>query len=193
MMKTRKRWLSILLGGAIAVGGSIGVAAPANAAVVVGVCTIKLDEPHGSGHVSGTIDSNGVVQCSLGMPNIYVKTILHRDNGQTANGPTEDLYNTDPWKIVNSVAWVPCAGNQGTWQASLSVVLRSPAGTNPQYHANTYWSIWRNVACGNSFAPASENASPGNESPNAVTVTFLSDGTVQESVPDGVQVGEFIG
>ena len=120
------------------------VAAPAAQAVVVGVCTIKANDPHPSTHVTGTINATGTVSCSVLMDEIYIKVSLERSNGTVVPGNTQDVYNTS-YQMSN--ASTSCA-NAGTWRTRVQYALYAPAGYNPQHSASNFASPWKSVACG---------------------------------------------
>ncbi|WP_222440395.1 hypothetical protein, partial [Arthrobacter alpinus] len=75
-----RRWRAAMVGTlsiAFALTGLTVVSAPANA-VVVGACTMKANDPHASVHVSGTINSEGTLKCTIGMTEIYLRTYLEK-------------------------------------------------------------------------------------------------------------------
>lgn len=79
------RWRAAVVGTlsiAFALTGLTVASAPANA-VVVGACTIKANDPHGSIHVSGTINSEGTLKCTIGMnrPGNYAASFLAASSG----------------------------------------------------------------------------------------------------------------
>jgi hypothetical protein len=194
MKRYRKFITTVATGVLLAAGGVIGIAGPANAAVVVGVCTITVGEPHASSHVNGTINSYGRLSCSIGMPNIHLRAQLEKSNGTTWNGNTEDWLNTSPGGSWFSNKAIPCAGNHGTYRTNVAIVLHAPPGVNPQYHAKTYTSIWRSVACGVSrTAPPSTpttDSDVAEAETEAVTLTFLDDGTIRETIPEDLTAVE---
>lgn len=162
-------------------GGSLGVvmAAPAQAAVVVGVCSIIVGEPHPSAHVQGNINSYGRLTCTIGMNEIYVRADLERSNGTIWNGSAQSYVNTTAGRTFTSTRAIPCAGNSGTYRTRVSVTFRSPTGVNPSYHSSGYQSIWRQVACAGQ--PMSLNTK--DTSSSVVTLTVYDDGTVRETAP----------
>jgi hypothetical protein len=127
----------------ILLGGSV-LAPPAQAAVVVGVCTIKANLTHGSVHVSGTINGTGSVSCDIVMEEIYLKVSIEKSNGTIVNGTVDDYFNT---AYENGNAATSCS-NAGTWRTRSSYALRAPAGYNPSYASGTTYSAWSNVVCG---------------------------------------------
>lgn len=187
----RRRWLSIVAAIALTIGGVLGVAAPADAATVVGVCTITVGEPHASSHVSGTINSYGRLSCSIGMTEIYIRAYLEKSTGSSWGGNTESWLNTPAGKTYSSYAKTSCSQGPGTFRTRLSVAFTSPPGYNPSYHANTYYSVWRGVACGVSFAPAFVDEKRDSTPASEVTFSFLDDGTVRVSEPTSVSTEAF--
>lgn len=119
-------------------------AGPANA-VVVGVCTIKANDPHPSTHYTGTINSTGTVQCTMVMDEIYVQTFLEKSNGQVWSQPAVDYFNT-PYEMSNAAT--SCKNGPGTFRTRVSYTIHAPAGVNPRYAANTIYSPWKPFGCG---------------------------------------------
>jgi len=150
-------------------GGITLAAAPANA-VVIGVCTIKVNDPHGSTHVSGTINAVGTVECSTTMQEIYVKTTLQKSAGPSWAGTPFDRFNVARGQANAATS---CTAGPGTFRTVTSYVLRAPAGIDPAYAANTVYGPWRSVACGNArLAPSELVTSPSNVGSGVTTVTF---------------------
>jgi hypothetical protein len=146
MIKQRLKRLvlpSIALSGILFVTG-IAAAPAASAAVVIGVCTIKANDPHPSTHVNGTINGTGTVSCSVTMDEIYLKVKLERSTGTVVDGTTDDYFNT---AYESGNASTSCA-NAGTWRTRVEYALRAPAGYSPAYSANNFASPWKAVACG---------------------------------------------
>ena len=144
-----RRRLWTMLVSILVVGSSVFVVAPPANAVVVGVCTIKANNPHPSTHVNGTINAVGTVSCSVVMAEIYIKTTLEKATGSTWAGNTQDWYNVSS---LQSNASTLCSQGPGTFRTRVSYVLRAPAGYSPAYSANTIYSPWTSVACGLQFA-----------------------------------------
>lgn len=146
--RARVRLGAIVLSVAAVAGISLAGAAPANA-IVVGVCTMQIQDAHASTHVSGTINVVGTATCSVTMNEIYVHVVLQRADGASWPGTTNDYYNTSQQQ-ANAAA--PCSAGPNTFRGYLSYVLRAPAGYNPSYSTNTIYGIWKGVGCGISFA-----------------------------------------
>lgn len=177
----RRRIAAAVLAVTFAVAGLTATAAPANA-VVVGACTMKANDPHPSGHVSGRINSEGSMRCTIGMTEIYIRAYLEKAGGASWGGTTESWLNTPPGQTYSSFANTSCSQAPGTFRTRVSYTFRSPAGVNPAYTANTIYSPWKGVACGVSrMAPQAE---PNQESawtsenplPEGVTMTSTGDG-----------------
>ncbi|GAA2009957.1 hypothetical protein FHS08_000603 [Microbacterium ulmi] len=154
-------------------------ASPANA-VVVGVCTIKANNPHGSTHVSGTINAEGSLQCTIGMTEIYVRAYLENSVGTSWYGNTESWLATSPNEKFSSFANTSCAMGPGSFRTRVSYAFTSPPGTNPSYTANTIYSPWIGVACGvsRSAGPTTPTGVWTSEQPlpKGITLTPTADG-----------------
>ena len=124
------------------------------------------------------------------MPNMHVRATLEKNNGKLFYGNTEDWNNQPAGKQLQSVTPIPCKNNAGTYRTQVAIAFTSPPGVNPRYHAKTYFSIWRSVACGVSrvAAPSDDQVDTGPEV--VATLTFLDDGTIRESTPDELTVTE---
>jgi hypothetical protein len=157
---------SALLVATIITGAS--VASPANA-VVVGVCTIKANNPHPSTHFNGTINSTGTVSCTVVMQEIYLAVYLEKSNGSTwSSYPFYDVFNTSS---ASENASTLCSQGPGTFRTRVSYVLRAPVGYSPAYTANTIYSPWMGVACGASFV-ANGGAAVGSSDVTTFQVEF---------------------
>ena len=128
------------------VATSLVVAPTANAAsnVVVGLCTIKSNNPHGSEHVKGTINATGTISCSMKMTEMYIHVKIERSDGLIVSGGTDDRFNAD---YLMENAATPCS-NSGTWRSRVEYAIEAPAGVSPAYTANNITSPWYPVACG---------------------------------------------
>jgi hypothetical protein len=123
---------------------SLAIAVPAQA-VVVGVSTIKANDPHPSGHVAGTINAVWTVSCSMVMDEIYIQTYLEKSTGGVWVGAASDYFNTS-YESSNAVA--SRSNGPGVFRTRVSYAIDAPPGINPAYHANTIYSPWKSVACG---------------------------------------------
>lgn len=177
-----KRAVAFFAASLFAVGISIGTMASAQAAILVGVCTLKLGEAHASTHVSGTINALSSVNCTLGMPSIYIRTTLIKNNGPTWQGNVASGLNVPPKKVLSSNKGVTCAMGPGSYRSSTYVQLNAPSNVQPVYHENTYFTIWRSLACGVSKRSAST------ETETHVDISVMSDGRVEFAEPEVVPV-----
>jgi len=160
----KRRRVSILVGFATLVAG-VAIAAPANA-IIVGVCTIKANNPHGSTHVSGTINAVGTVSCTLVQDEIYIRTYLEKSTGASWGGNTQDYFDSS-WEQSNAAT--SCNQGPGTFRTRVSYAIHAPVGVSPRYAANTIYSPWVPVACGVS----NRATSSGNGAAETLeTVTF---------------------
>jgi hypothetical protein len=118
-------------------------------ALVIGVCTIKANNPHASTHVSGTINAVGTVSCSVVMSEIYLAVHLEKATGGSwSSWPFYDSYNTK-WASENAAT--SCGQGPGTFRSRVSYVLQAPPGANPAYSSGSIYSPWISVACGASL------------------------------------------
>ncbi|MHA7177379.1 hypothetical protein ACX80D_12055 [Arthrobacter sp. Sr24] len=180
------RWRAAVVGTlsiAFALTGLTVASAPANA-VVVGACTIKANDPHGSIHVSGTINSEGTLKCTIGMTEIYIRTYLEKSGGPSWGGNTESWLNAVAGKTYKSVANTACSQSPGTFRTRVSYTFQSPPGVNPAYTANTIYSPWFGIACGASF----RSAQPEGVDSEWTAEKALPPGAVMQKTPDGVQL-----
>ena len=134
--------MSLVVTALVALGGTV-TATPAHA-VVVGVCTIKANNPHGSSHVSGTVNAVGTVSCTLVMSEIYVFTTLEKSTGASWAGNNEDWFNS---AAESSNAATSCSQAPGVFRARVAYAIHAPAGVNPRSTANTLYSPWISVTC----------------------------------------------
>ena len=168
---------------AFALTGLTVAAAPANA-LVVGACTIKANAPHGSSHVSGTINSEGTLKCTIGMTEIYIKTYLEKSGGPSWVGNTESWLNSTAGKTYKSVANTSCSQGPASFRTRVSYSFQSPPGWSPAYTANTLYSPWIGVACGVTFRSAQSEVSNAEWTAEKA----LPPGVVLQKTPDGVQL-----
>lgn len=114
----------------------LAAAAPAQA-VVVGLCTITAQNPHGSTHVAGTVNTVGTVSCSMTMTEIYIQTTLEKSNGQYWSGNVRDYFNSS-YEMSNAAT--SCSQGPDSFRTRVSYVIQAPPGVNPRYTANTIYS-----------------------------------------------------
>lgn len=181
-----RRWRAAAAGAlsiAIALTGLTVTAAPANAAVV-GACTMKANNPHASTHVSGTINAEGSMKCTIGMTEIYIQAYLEKSGGSSWAGNAEGWLSTPANKTYSSFANTSCSQGPATFRTRVTYSFTSPAGVNPSYSANTIYSPWYALACG----LAARSASPVGVESAWSTKTALPSGVTMQATPDGVEL-----
>jgi len=161
-MSRMKRGLRSVMIGLIAcislITGSVLFAAPANAATIVGVCKINVEQAHDSGHKHGTINVVGTATCSVVMSEIYLRITLQNADGRTwTSSKFVDYFNTAQEQDNSAVG---CdEGHAGTYRGYMSYVLKAPAGYNPSYASGTLYGPWNaSVTCSNANRVASSGA-----------------------------------
>ena len=92
---------------------ALGVATPAQAISFGAItCTASVQWPHGSTHVSGTINVVSSVNCSQTMNEIYQMTYLYRTDGAYWPGKPFDKFNV---KSGQSNAATSCSQGPATF------------------------------------------------------------------------------
>ncbi|MWV32127.1 hypothetical protein [Rathayibacter iranicus] len=157
-------------------------ATPANAAVV-GACTMKANNPHPSGHVSGRINTEGSMICTVGMTEIYIRAYLEKSNGASWAGDTESWLGTPANKTYSSFANAPCSEGPATFRTRVSYSFTSPPGVSPAYTSNIMYSPWIPTACGSSRSAQTTEASGAWTSDKALT-----DEVTAKTTPTGVEL-----
>jgi len=108
----------------------IGVASPAQAISFGAInCTIKVNYPHGSTHVNGTINVQSTVTCSAMMNEIYQKTFLYRSDGVYWAQGSFDRLNISSGASNASVLCT--TGGPATYHGRAYTSLKPPAGYTP--------------------------------------------------------------
>lgn len=132
---------------------------PAHAAPLL-TCTLTVNDPHGSTHVSGTINVTATTSCPLPMTSIYLDVELMRVS------PSAKTYFAKPGVTAPAgyATWTQnestsCSQGPGTFRgwATTSIVpppgyVLDGSGTYAKYGTTV------SVACGAAFAPTSETA-----------------------------------
>lgn len=137
-------------------------------------CTLTINYPHASTHVSGTINVTGSVSCPVTMTEMYLQIHLQKSTGASWAGTPKNYFNTS-WLSANAAT--SCSSGAGSYRGRAYTVVRPPAGWSPSSQSQTKYSPYVSVGCGaTSFAPAS-----GDET----QVEVLSDGS--ESVSWQIQ------
>ncbi|GAA4364311.1 hypothetical protein GCM10023166_08100 [Paeniglutamicibacter cryotolerans] len=127
------------------VAGSVGAAAPASAAVIVSVCTVKTNYAHGSTHVSGTINVEGNINCTDVMPEIYLRTTLRKtSNNKSWQGTPKDYFNATTFSTFASTS---CNRAPGSFRGETYYSLRFPPGYTPATAKGTVSGAITSVNC----------------------------------------------
>lgn len=126
----------------------LGGVTSANAAIIVGKCTMKIGNPHGSTHVAGTINSLSTIQCTLTMPDVHIQTWLYKKDGKYWTGKADSRVNVAAGKKMQSNAFTSCKEGPATFRTRTYVQFTSPPRTTPGSHSNIYYSPWMSVSCG---------------------------------------------
>lgn len=92
------------------------------------VCTASVQYPHGSTHVSGTINVVSSVNCSTVMNEIYQQTRLYKSGGGSWLGLPFDRFNVS---YGSSNAATACSNGPGTFYGTAYTILYPPAGYFP--------------------------------------------------------------
>lgn len=156
---------------------------PANA-VVVGACTIKANDPHASTHVTGTINSEGTLKCTIGMTEIYLRAYLERSDGSSWGGNTEAWLDSIANKTYKSFANTSCSQSPGTFRTRVSYAFQSPPGVSPAYTSNIIYSPWFGLACGLSY----RGSQPEGINSEWTAEKALPPGVTMQRTLDGVQL-----
>lgn len=122
----------------------VAVSAPASA-VVVGICTIKANYPHGSTHVSGTINGVGTISCTKTMTSLYINVKLLKSGGPTWYGTSSLDYGV---KNLRGNSATSCSNGPAKFKTSVEFILDAPPGYKPDRYVGAVISPWRSVACG---------------------------------------------
>lgn len=127
-MKTWRSAAAASLAVAALLSGSILAATPAQAASGPGgsviTCTLKVNYPHNSTHVGGTVNVTSEIKCTSNVDSIYTSTGLR--GAQTANGWAQK-FNIN---YASSNAAMPCVN--GTYWGIGSGTVTFPSGYSPR-------------------------------------------------------------
>lgn len=103
--------------------------APVNAQEVVKVnCLGKLDQPHKSHHVPGTVNAQAKIRCGVVVLEIKGTVTLIRDDGVRSSSGIKTVRNKNNWKANASL---PCDGRVHGYRSRVDVSWKSPAGAKP--------------------------------------------------------------
>ncbi len=136
-------------------------------------CTLTINYPHASGHVSGTINVTGSVSCPVTMTEMFLQVHLQKSTGASWAGPSKDLFNTT-W--LNTNAATSCSSGAGSYRGRAYTEVRPPAGWSPAMQSQTKYSPYVSVACGGGTGFAAAGDTDGE-------VELLPDGSLSVSWP----------
>lgn len=141
-----KSWRSVtasflVLAGALS--GGFFAASPAQAASGPGgsviTCTLKVNYPHNSTHVGGTVNVTSEIKCSSNVDSIYISTGLR--GAQSSNGWSQK-FNTN---YHSSNAAATC--KNGTYYGVGSGTVTFPSGYSPRVQNVSGSGAVRTVDC----------------------------------------------
>jgi hypothetical protein len=144
---------------ALVAGSVVWAPAPSAQAATELQCTLSVQHPHGSTHVSGTINVVAVTTCPVAMTSIYIDVELNRTSGvyTTWTGTPKYTYGK---KTAQGNAATSCSAGPGTFQGWAITTIVPPAGyvltgsgTSHKYGTAV------SVACGLAAAAAPQIAS----------------------------------
>lgn len=96
-----------------------------NGALLDVICNLRLDYPHSSSHVDGTVNVESQVTCNTPVTGITLLLQLYY-NGSVANSSINE--NVGAASLYNQVA-APCIN--GGWQAHAEALVIFPPGVTP--------------------------------------------------------------
>ncbi len=144
----------------------LAAASPAAAADVI-TCTLRVDNPHASTHVSGTINVSATMTCSRQIAEIYIRTTLYKGTGSPSwQGASNDRFNV---AALSANAAAPCSAGPGSFYGYATSTVTPPAGytvSGPNPVVKRGLSI--SVACGNARMAAESMPEP-----DSVTITLV--------------------
>ena len=172
----RKRTITMLVAGLIALGGTVGVATPAVATETIH-CDLNVQYPHGSSHVSGTVNVQARTTCPIVMKEIYIRTWLQKSTGGTWTGASQDRFNLSTLAANSATS---CTNAPGSFRGYATTIVHAPAGWTPASRQHTVYGSWRYVSCQNGGALVSPEALAfdPDESAAKATVSFTRDSGV---------------
>jgi hypothetical protein len=116
-------------------------------------CTLTIQYPHASTHVSGTVNVVGDVTCPITMREMYLRIYLEKSGGGSWAGTPLDYFNVSYLKGNSATS---CSNAPGTFRGMSSTIVYPPAGWTPAYQSESKYSPWISLACGASFRAAGE-------------------------------------
>lgn len=129
-------------------------------------CTLTINYPHASTHVTGTINVTGSVSCPVTMTEIFLQIHLQKSTGASWAGTPKDFFNAS-WVSAN--ASTACSSGAGSYRGRAYTEVRPPAGWSPAMQSQTKYSPYVSVGCGGSALAPAEGAD--------TTVELLPDGS----------------
>lgn len=123
-------------------GGIDSAAAAASASTIT--CTINVQYPHGSTHVSGTINVVSTVSCTAPVPRIQQRTALYKSGGSSWWGTPVDKNGV---AAVQSNAATSCSQAPGQFYGVAVTTINFPAGYSPSTHTGNTYGETRDVTC----------------------------------------------
>lgn len=120
-------------------------AAPAKANIVIQVCNINVNWPHGSTHVTGTINATSTISCSTVMPNLRMQNYLVRTDGALWSKPLISYLNVT---YLPTNASTGCSAGPANFMNHTYYNITFPPGYTPQNYEGWHDSPWVGVACG---------------------------------------------
>ena len=132
-MSSQKRWIGRAAGSVVLVGAFTllaGGAAHASVTVETITCIIKVNDPHGSVHVTGNVNVTSTVQCTEPVARIQQETVLHWLPSSGHGGPIESVSNKS---YIGTNDAVPCAGHApGSFYGGAVTTVTFPPSFTPQ-------------------------------------------------------------
>lgn len=111
---------------ALAVVLTGGALAPPAQAIVVSICTIKANNPHGSTHVAGTINSQGTINCSATVDEIFIKVFLHKSTGGSWTNGSRDYFNV---RSLSATGATSCSQGPAVFRTQVQYTIHSRLDT----------------------------------------------------------------
>jgi hypothetical protein len=128
---------------AIVTGLFVVPAGTASAAETVITCSIRVDNPHNSHHVTGTVNVTAVVDCNMAVPAMSLAVELYRD-GILDGGEPFTATNTN--KLKGNAANAVCVA--GSYRGVAAAVVQAPPGFTPPRLTVEGTSKTADITCG---------------------------------------------
>jgi hypothetical protein len=111
---------------AIVTGLFVVPAGTASAAETVITCSIRVDNPHNSHHVTGTVNVTAVVDCNMAVPAMSLAVELYR--GSVRDGK-ETFTATNTKELEGNAANAVCVA--GSYRGAAAADVQAPPGFTP--------------------------------------------------------------